>query len=138
MLFFLTALAFLTPTHSPPVRKVTFTVEVQNIRKLTGRLEIGVFKSSNTFPDGPPAAKQSVAVDGRTVRIIFQLEPGDYAVALYQDVNSNGQIDKRLFGIPKEPYGFSNNIRPKISVPKFDECKVLVRDDARAQITLIQ
>ena len=95
-------------------------MEVQNISQVKGRLEIGIFKSTNVFPQGPPTTKQSVAVDGRTVRATFQLDPGDYAVALYQDVNSNGQIDKRLFGMPKEPYGFSNNVRPKFSTPKFE------------------
>ena len=47
----------------------------------------------------------------------FNLEPGDYAVAIYHDENGNGQLDKRLFGIPKEPYGFSNNYRPRLSAP---------------------
>lgn len=137
MLFFLTVLSFLQPAERPP-RKVVFTVEVQNISQVKGRLEIGVFKSTNTFPQGSPVTKQSVAVDGRTLRVTFHVEPGDYAVALYQDVNSNGQMDKRLFGIPKEPYGFSNNIRPKFSTPKFDECKVLVKEDAKTLISLIE
>ncbi len=137
MLFFLTVLSFLQPAERPP-RKVTFIVEVTNIQQLSGRMYIGVFKPTNTFPQGPPMTKQSVAVEDRTVQATFQLEPGEYAVALYQDVNSNGYIDKRLFGMPKEPYGFSNNVRPKFSTPKFDECKVLVKEDAKTMISLIE
>jgi uncharacterized protein (DUF2141 family) len=35
---------------------------------------------------------------------------GTYAVKLYQDVNSNGELDRNFLGIPKEPYGFSNGV----------------------------
>ncbi len=137
MLFFLTVLSLLTPAERPPIRKVTLTVEVTNIQQVSGRMYIGVFKPTNTFPQGPPMTKQSVAVEGRTVHAMFQLEPGEYAVALYQDVNSNGYIDKRIFGLPKEPYGFSNNVKPRFSTPKFDECKVQIGDDAKTLISLI-
>lgn len=137
MLFFLALLPLLQLVARPPVQKVFLIVEVRNIQQVKGRLEIGVFKSGSSFPQGAPATKQSVAVNAQTVRATFQIEPGDYAVALYQDVNSNGHIDKKLFGLPKEPYGFSNNIRPRFAIPKFDECKMLVREDARTMISLI-
>lgn len=48
---------------------------------------------------------------------------GTYAIALFQDLNGNTKLDTNLFGIPKEPYAFSNNIRPKFSEPAFDDCK---------------
>ena len=138
MLFFLVLFTVLMPTERLPVRKVAFTVEVHDIHQLSGRMYIGIFKPTNVFPQGPPLTKQSVAVDAHTVHVTFELEPGEYAVALYQDVNSNGHIDKRMFGLPKEPYGFSNNIRPHLATPKFDECKVLVREDAKTMIKLIE
>lgn len=138
MLFFLTLFTFLRPLSRPPVTKVTLTVEVTNIRQVSGQMRIGIFKSVNTFPQGIPSSKLAVAVNDHTVRATFQLEPGDYAVALYHDVNNNGNIDKRLFGLPKEPYGFSNNIRPRLSTPKFEECKMSVQHDARMMISLIQ
>lgn len=137
MLFFLTLFTCLLPPHRLPVRKVTLTVEVTNIREVSGRMYVGIFKPTNTFPQGPPMTKQSVAVDGHTIRVAFQLDQGEYAVALYQDVNSNGHIDKRMFGLPKEPYGFSNNVRPRLATPKFEECRVLLQDDAKTLISLI-
>lgn len=137
MLFFLSFLSLLAPTKQLPPRKVAFTIEVKNIRQLTGRLEIGIYQANNPFPDGPPITKKSILIDSPTMRATFQLEPGEYAVALYQDLNSNGQIDKKLFGIPKEPYGFSNNIRPRLATPRFDECKVSVRENGQTFISLI-
>lgn len=36
---------------------------------------------------------------------------GNYAIAVYHDKNTNGELDTNLLGIPKEAYGFSNNAR---------------------------
>ncbi|MBM3418733.1 MAG: DUF2141 domain-containing protein, partial [Bacteroidetes bacterium] len=34
------------------------------------------------------------------------------AVAVYQDLDRNGRLDKSAFGFPTEPYGFSRNYHP--------------------------
>ena len=61
---------------------------------------------------------------GYTITVkVNDLDFGIYAIAAYQDVNSSGQIDRNFLGIPKEPYAFSNNIRPKAAAPKFKDCK---------------
>lgn len=44
--------------------------------------------------------------------------PGVFAIALYQDVNANGKFDKNFLGLPKEPYGISNNPRLLLAPPK--------------------
>jgi len=38
------------------------------------------------------------------------LPTGRYAVAVYQDKDSDNKLDRWLGLIPKEPYGFSNNV----------------------------
>jgi uncharacterized protein (DUF2141 family) len=42
-----------------------------------------------------------------------------------QDMNDSWAIDKNGLGIPKEPYAFSNDIRPKLRAPSFDDCKFI-------------
>ena len=44
-------------------------------------------------------------------------------MAIYQDVDGDGKITKNLIGIPKEPYAFSNNYKPTIKAPSFNDCK---------------
>jgi hypothetical protein len=44
-------------------------------------------------------------------------------VAVFHDENMNGQLDKNMFGIPKEGYGFSNNPKKSIGPPKFADAK---------------
>ena len=64
------------------------------------------------------------------------LPAGDYAVAIYQDLNENKKIDKNMLGIPTEPFGFSNNVRPVVSAPTFKQCKVVI-DKSEKSISII-
>ena len=54
------------------------------------------------------------------------LESGDYAVAVSQDFNGNRETDTNFFGIPTEPWGVSNNVRPTLRAPTFEEAKVRI------------
>ena len=53
--------------------------------------------------------------------IVPDLPPGRYAVAAYVDDNRNGMQDKNLLGVPKEKYGFSNDVRGTFGPPDFAE-----------------
>ena len=52
-----------------------------------------------------------------------ELPPGAYAITCFHDINGNGELDTNLFGIPTEPYGVSNNVRPKFRAPRWDETR---------------
>ena len=56
--------------------------------------------------------------------ILIQLPKGDYSVAIYQDVNNDKELNTNLVGIPKEPYGFSNNVMGAFGPPSFEAAKV--------------
>lgn len=64
----------------------------------------------------------------RQVRLPVQLPPGEWAVVITQDLNNNDKVDKNLLGIPTEPFAFSNNVRPRLAPPAFDDCKFVVRE----------
>jgi|TARA_Y100000310_G_scaffold35292_1_gene33366 uncharacterized protein (DUF2141 family) len=66
----------------------------------------------------------------RTVVTLEQIPYGSYAVSVFHDVNSNGELDSGFFGIPKEPYGFSNNIK-KLTPPSFQEATFVFADKSR-------
>ena len=54
------------------------------------------------------------------------LPHGEYAISLFVDSNGNKKIDKNFLGIPKEQYGFSNNVMGRMSAPSFDQAKFVV------------
>lgn len=49
------------------------------------------------------------------------LEPGNYAVVVSHDLNGNGRTDTKLIGIPTEDWSGSNNVRPRMRPPNFQE-----------------
>jgi uncharacterized protein (DUF2141 family) len=76
-------------------------------------------------------------ITGKTFTYTFHdLPPGEYALAVYQDMNSNGRINKNLLGIPTEPYGFSNDIKPRLSAPSFEKTRFTLAADTTISITL--
>ena len=38
---------------------------------------------------------------------IADVDAGEYAIAVIQDLNENKRLDRNFLKIPKEPYGFS-------------------------------
>lgn len=46
---------------------------------------------------------------------------GRYALRVFQDLNGNGKLDTGWMGIPKEPYGFSNNAMGRFGPPAVED-----------------
>jgi uncharacterized protein (DUF2141 family) len=64
---------------------------------------------------------------------------GRYALAVFQDLNMNGKLDKNWMGIPKEPYGFSGEGNHKWRPPSFAEAAFTVSDgENRLRISLVE
>lgn len=140
MLYLLSAfhllLASTKPMPSPP--KVNLTVEVQNVRTLKGAVYVALFRAGSDFPEGKPTQGKKVEASSQQVHTVFSVDPGEYAVAVFHDENSNGKMDKKIFGIPKEPYGFSNNFRPKLSAPKFNDCQLSIGNGGKSISILLK
>ncbi|NLZ94597.1 MAG: DUF2141 domain-containing protein [Bacteroidales bacterium] len=132
LLYFL-LLGYITPNQNPQL-----TIKVENIEVVEGYIRIGIFNASDTFlKKGSTYKKYKIAVKDSTETIIIDdLPKGEYAFILYHDKNSDGKMNRKFIGIPKEPFGFSNNVRPKLAKPTFEECKFLLEDNLVMQITL--
>lgn len=118
----------------------TLTITIVNIKNMEGTLEIAVFNNGDRFLEEGQAYKTisvDVKSDSETVAV-KDLEKGTYAISMYHDVNSNGECDRNFIGIPKEPYAFSNNYRPKFSAPNFTDCQFELTSDKAVKIELIK
>ena len=51
-------------------------------------------------------------------------------VELIQDLNGNRRADTNFVGMPTEPWGVSNGVRPTMRAPRFDEAAFVVGDAA--------
>ncbi len=119
--------------------KVELKITVTNIKAQKGTVEIGVFNNSKSFLKKGEAYKSYVkaVTNDSVVFMLKDLPKGDYAVSLFHDVNGDKKCNFNFIGIPLEPYGFSNNIKPKLSKPSFNDCKLVLKANTTTTIKLI-
>ena len=115
------------------------TVVVHGLENNDGVLQLGLYDDADKFPIvGKTLKVVRVKTSGSSRKYTFSgLTEGDYAVAIYQDENNNDNCDKNFFGIPVEPYAFSNDIRPKFSVPSFEDCSFILNKSKTVSIQLV-
>lgn len=117
-----------------------FELEISGMAQAKGNLMIAIFKDAATFPEEKsavhklvfPVTKKSVVLDlSKYVKLNEK-----FAIALFHDENGNKKLDKNLFGVPTERYGFSNNARGTFGPPSFSESAINLKGSERHQITL--
>jgi uncharacterized protein (DUF2141 family) len=113
------------------------SIVIENIHNSNGNIMIALHKQSKDFPNENSAVvlrTLTKAKEGSLIYSISNLQKESYAIALYHDENSNLQLDKNIFGIPKEGYGFSNNAKGFMGPPSFKESEFLL--DKSKQINI--
>lgn len=112
----------------------TLDVVVQGVEPDGGRVFVSLCVDGLEPQDCPAGAM--AAPTGETVSVSFpQVAPGTYAVAVFQDANGNGVLDRTRNGLPLEPYGFSN-AAGRQSVPRFERAAFSLRGDAAVTVRL--
>lgn len=101
-----------------------------------GNIGCALFSNPKGFPMDASGAilKFSQNTTTGTEFIFSNLKSGKYAVSVMNDQNGNKVIDKNFLGIPKEEWGVSNNIRPTLRAPKFEEAVFEI--DEKSDLTL--
>lgn len=116
------------PAPPPAVATEMVKVVITNLASTHSAVRINFYNAPEKFlKEGQHVLQLVVKPEGKTeLALPVELAPGEWAVALTQDTNDNDRLDKNFLGIPTEPYAFSNNIRPRMSAPTFQECKFVV------------
>jgi uncharacterized protein (DUF2141 family) len=113
-------------------------VTLSNIKK-TGKVHVGLYREGETFPDKKFQVKSLTGDCKDDCKFEFDAIPfGEYAIAVYQDENGNGKLDTGFFGIPSEPFAFSNNFKPRFGGPSFEKCRFSFSKESQSiQIEMI-
>ncbi len=135
LMIFLTFLFINHPTESHDL-----TLTITNIKDIEGTLEIGIYNNGEYFMEkGKTFRSASVEVKSDSEMVVIKdLPKGTYAISMYHDINSNDKCDRNFFGIPEEPYAFSNNFKPRFSAPTFKDCEFSISSDHSMEISLIR
>lgn len=104
-----------------------------------GTLVFMLFATADGFPSEAGKAKQIGRVSNYTSSATYtfsEIPAGQYAVAVFQDKNNNGQVDTNFMGMPKEPVGAYQHSR--FGRPNFTKCSFTHgSSNARLQVQLM-
>ena len=105
---------------------LTLTVEIHGLESDEGSVAVALFDSAASFDQRTDAVASQTVVptDGSATWSVADLPAGIYAVAVYHDLNDNGELDRTTLGPPAEPYGFSNDARRIFGPPGFDTAAI--------------
>jgi uncharacterized protein (DUF2141 family) len=120
----------------------TLRITATNVKSDDGSVIVWIYDKADTWLSDNFRTQKSVKVAGNrqggAVTVELLLPPGQYAFTVFQDVDANGQLARNFIGIPKEPSGLSNNLRPRFGPPKFKDALVTVGTAALEQRIKLQ
>ncbi|MEM7476903.1 MAG: DUF2141 domain-containing protein [Planctomycetota bacterium] len=114
------------PSTSNSVKPDVPSLHITGVQSGGGPVRIAIFAANDSFPDHATASfKEAVEATEPSVDFVVANKPeGSYAIAVYQDLNGDGQLNRGSFGIPLEPYGFSNNAKGTMGPPRYQAAAV--------------
>jgi uncharacterized protein (DUF2141 family) len=143
-------LTFVLVMSAIPVEAADLGITVDGLRSSKGTVLVGLYDTRLGFENAiKQAAKDGFlndpdrvagvalrATTAMTSGIVFRnVEPGRYAIILFHDENGNGRLDVNFWGVPTEPYGFSNDAQGAFEAPSFDAASMLL-DGADRSVTI--
>ena len=132
----MTILIFLASTVSAQIGIVDVKVNQIEVKE-GGKIKIGIYDSKGFPSFSKEVAGIDIEVKEASAMYAFKNIPaGKYAIAVFQDSNVDGKLTKNMFGVPKEPYGFSNNKYGKFGPPDFEDVSFDVKGDTSISLTI--
>lgn len=128
----LASLLFGLATLSPAARAAELTVTFKGLKATTGAVLFTLVNSEAGYAGKAPAVAQIQlpVTTGVATRVFPDLAPGRYAIKAFHDVNGDGKMNANPFGIPTEPFAFSNNAVANMGPAKWAEASFEVKAGA--------
>jgi uncharacterized protein (DUF2141 family) len=103
-------------------------------------LFIAVHSIAADFPmnDEKAVKRAVIAMGDKTELSIPNIASGEYAVAVFADVNGNGKLDSNFIGMPKEPVAVSRDAKGRFGPPKFADAAFQVGESVTTQMITIK
>ncbi len=113
----------------------TIKLTVTGISKASDTIRIGVYNKEGFLKESKE--QKSVKSTGSTTYVELNNIPiGKYAIAVFQDINLDGELNTNFYGKPTEPNGFSNNKKGTFGSPNFEEVSFVVVNDKSTALTI--
>ncbi|WP_309645725.1 DUF2141 domain-containing protein [Phenylobacterium sp.] len=115
----------------PAAAQTALTVAFEGIKDQKGAIMVAVYDSEAAYDGGKPASATAIpATAARVETKIAGLAPGRYAIKAFHDLNGDGKMGTNPFGMPIEPFAFSNNAVGTMGPAKWSAAAFTVEGDA--------
>ncbi|MBI1262741.1 MAG: DUF2141 domain-containing protein [Rhizobiales bacterium] len=113
-------------------------IDVTGATHDSGQIGCALYAGEAGFPMDSTQSTQiwQPTENGGTQCRFTDLPAGTYAVAVSHDLNGNRKTDTNFLGIPKEAWGVSNNVRPNLRAPRFDEAAFNLAADENLKLDI--
>lgn len=82
----------------------------------------------------PVALVKSVPIHSGKASWTGEVPDGTYAIIAHHDRNANNELDRPVFELPLEPYGYSNGAWTSLGLPPFEDVAFEVGDGIARQL----
>lgn len=118
----------------------SLTVNFTGIEEKQGAI-LGVLVDSEAAYDGKAAPVRPLRVTADKAEVaamVDGLAPGIYAIKLFHDVDGDGKMSTNPYGMPVEPFAFSNNAQGNMGPAKWADAKFEVKAGANTHSITIK
>jgi uncharacterized protein (DUF2141 family) len=119
----------------------SLSITITHIETEKGVVRVALYDHPDQFPYDPArnfVLPKNNMKNGMLNLVIPDLREGVYAISLLDDVNGNDEMDYNILHIPKEGYGFSNDVRPGLKPPPYEKCTFTVGKGETRMVIRIQ
>lgn len=116
------------------------SINISNIELDGSSIFVGIYDNEANFKLKSGAVDSVILIpDSNSIDVLLKNIPlGNYAVAVFQDINNNNRLDNREFKIPIEPIGISNYSTTSSRLPPiFRKSQFCFKKDTLVFISLI-
>ena len=120
--------------------KATLTVAFTGLASPTGSILLSVFDSEAAFnTGGKPVRQAMIQANGATIETVFAgLRAGRYAIKAFHDLDGDMKMATNPFGMPTEPFAFSNNAVANMGPAKWADTAFTVTDGANRHSIVVR
>ncbi len=105
--------------------ELALVVNVENLTPNQGIVRCAIYTDRETFlKAGGISQGASEPATGGTVTFEFKVPRSqEFVVSVFQDLNSNEQLDRGVLGLPREPWGFCGT-PSAFGPPRWSDCAI--------------
>jgi uncharacterized protein (DUF2141 family) len=126
ILFFFSSLLF-GQNEQDSLQTGTLALKVIGIENDEGTIAVALSNSREDYESYDTVyLSANLSIKNNIAEHTFEELPyGEYAIKVYHDEDSDGEINRNFLGIPSEDYGFSNNASASFGPADYDDAKFI-------------